>query len=219
MPTNWGDIAPATRRNKDYMKGQPIPKNTVAYCHNIRHLGALSKDMLKKHQCLQKNCKLLEKNEDHPYWNQRYWHKVTKTREKKYKKYLDNYVHPGVKKVTGNLLNVSSSNLNSDLSEMLQFFDELEIFHAYLFYKDKSMKMRYVGGFYGSEVAHEEATKFIISGQGDYLIIAGEEGTIIGYRVESKSKALIEIDLSWGYLYPALFKLVMNDIDMRKNTT
>lgn len=86
-------------------------------------------------------------------------------------------------------------------------------------YKDKSMKMRYVGGFYGSEIAHEETTKIIVSGQGDYLIIAGEEGTIIGYRVESKSKALIEIDLSWGYLYPALFKLVMDDIDMRKNTT
>ena len=102
---------------------------------------------------------------------------------------------------------------------MLQFFDKLDIFHAYLFYKDKSMKMRYVGGFYGSEIAHEESTKLILGGQGDYLIIAGEEGTIIGYRVESKSKALIEIDLSWGYLYPALFKLVMADIDMRKNTT
>jgi hypothetical protein len=219
MPTNWGAIAPATaRKSKDYMKGQPCAKNTIAYCHNIRHLGALSKDMLKQHQCLQKNCKFLEKNEDHPYWNQRYWHKVTKTREKKYKKYLDNYVHAGVKKTTGKLLNVSSSNINSDFGEMLRFFDELEIFHAYLFYKDGSMKMRYVGGFYGSEVAHEEAMKHILQGQGEYLVVAGDEGSLIGYRIENRSKALIEIDLTWGYLYPALSSLVSKDMDLRRKT-
>ena len=143
---------------------------------------------------------------------------MIKTREKKYKKYLDNYVHAGVKKTSGTLLNVSSSNLNSDFSQMLQFFDELEIFHAYLFYNNGAMKMRYVGGFYGSDIAHEEARKYILQGRGDYLFVASEEGSLIGYRVEPRSKALIEIDLTWGYLYPALTKLVTRDLELRQKT-
>lgn len=218
MPTNWGAIAPATRRSRDYMKGQPKAKNTIAYCHNIRHLGALSKDMLKQHQCLQKNCRFLEKNEEHSYWDRRLRHKETKTKEKKYRKYLDNCGYTGIKKTGGSLLNVSSSNINLDFSKMLQFFDELEIFHAYLFYNDGAMRMRYVGGFYGSDVAHEEARKHILHECGEYLFVAGEEGSLIGYRVEPRSKALIEIDMKWGYLYPTLTELVMRDLEMRQKT-
>lgn len=219
MPTNWGAIAPSTaQKSKELMRGQPKEENTVAYCHNINHLGALSKDMLKQHQCLQKNCKFLEKNEKHPYWKQRYWQKVTKSREKKYKKFLENYVHAGVKKTTGNLLNVSSSNINSDLREKLQFFEELELLNTYLFYKDGSMKMKYLGGLYGRDVAIEEAMKHILKGQGQYLLIAGHEGAIVGYRIEENSKKLIEIDLTWGHLYPALSKLVKRDIELRQKT-
>ena len=78
--------------------------------------------------------------------------------------------------------------------------------------------MRYVGGFYGSEVAHEEARKHILQGQGEYLVVAGDEGSLIGYRIENRSKALIEIDLTWGYLYPALSSLVSKDMDLRRKT-
>lgn len=54
-----------------FMKNQPCGRNAVAYCHLNAHKGALSKNMLKQHQCLAKQCPFLEKYEDHPYWKER----------------------------------------------------------------------------------------------------------------------------------------------------
>ncbi len=50
-----------------FMSNQPSKENAVAYCHNKRHIGRLSRKTMKNHQCLQKQCPFLEKLE-HPYW-------------------------------------------------------------------------------------------------------------------------------------------------------
>lgn len=59
----------------------------------------------------------------------------------------------------------------------------------------------------------------VMNGQGDYLVVSGELGSLVGYRVESRSRALIEIDLTWGYMYPALAKLVVRDMELRGKIT
>jgi hypothetical protein len=75
-----------------------------------------------------------------------------------------------------------------------------------------------VGGFYGDEIAMAQAREIVMNGQGDYLVVSGELGSLVGYRVESRSRALIEIDLTWGYMYPALAKLVIRDMELRRKT-
>ncbi|MBE5858522.1 MAG: hypothetical protein E7301_00125 [Butyrivibrio sp.] len=216
MPTNWGAISPY-KPKKQYMSGQPGKKDTIAYCHNIKHRGALSKGMVKQHECIQKNCKFFEKNLEHPYWYGRSCYRENKKREKKVKKYYETQGRD-VKEATGTLLTVSSSSINSDFGTMLQFFEEMEVFHSYLFYRDGNMRMKYVGGFYGNDIALDKAREFILEDKGDYLLIAGDKSPLIGYRVESRSKALIEIDLTWGYVYPALAKMVLRDVQLRQAT-
>lgn len=54
-----------------FMRGQPPINRSVAYCHCNTHKGRLNARMLKKHQCLGKQCPFLEKYEEHPYWEQR----------------------------------------------------------------------------------------------------------------------------------------------------
>ena len=50
------------------MTGQPKKEDAIAYCHNIKHMGALSKKMVKQHECIQKSCKFFEKNLKSMYW-------------------------------------------------------------------------------------------------------------------------------------------------------
>ncbi len=214
MPTNWGAISPYTAKRR-YMTGQPDKKGTIAYCHNIKHRGALSKRMVKQHECIQKNCRFFEKNLENPYWADRDHYRDHKKRDKKIRKCLEAQ-GLDVKQASGNLLTVSSSSINSDFSKMLRFFDEMEVFHSYLFYRNGDWKMRYVGGFYGNDVAIDKARECILAGKGEYLLIAGDKTPLVGYRVECRSKALIEIDLTWGYMYPALAKMVLRDLQLRE---
>ena len=46
-------------------------KLPVGYCHLYAHQGILTTRLLKKHKCLSKNCPYIEKNQEHPYWEQR----------------------------------------------------------------------------------------------------------------------------------------------------
>ena len=64
----------------NYMHGQPSPENSVAYCHVNKHKGRLSVKIMKKHECLKKQCPWLEKLE-HPYWDQRKARKAKKTQK------------------------------------------------------------------------------------------------------------------------------------------
>lgn len=43
----------------------------VGFCICNTHKGFLSTDLLKKHQCLRKQCCFLKRYESHPYWNRR----------------------------------------------------------------------------------------------------------------------------------------------------
>lgn len=54
-------------------------ENVCAMCFSKRHTGALTVKHLKQHQCLKKNCDVLAKFDDHPYWEQR---KLKKLRAK-----------------------------------------------------------------------------------------------------------------------------------------
>ncbi len=156
-----GAIAPAFI-GRNYMKGQPNKDNAIAFCHNIIHSGALSETMVRQHECIQKNCKYFEKNLENKYWARKESLNAAKKRDKLLKWYADKS-SKGVKKTTGKLLKVSSSTINTDLESMLQFFKELEVYHIYLFYLKGNMKMEYMGGFYGLEVAIEKATSIILA--------------------------------------------------------
>lgn len=213
MPTNWGAIAPAfTGRN--YMKGQPNKDNTIAFCHNTIHSGALSETMVRQHECIQKNCRFFEKNLENKYWTRKESLNAAKKRDKLLKWYSDKS-GTGVKKITGKLLKVSSSAINTDLESKLQFFKELEIYHIYLFYHNGTMKMKYLGGFYGLEVAIEKAKEYACDNTAEYAVITNESCSTIGYRVLEKNRNLAEIDLFWCDLYKALRKLAEEDALLR----
>lgn len=213
MPTNWGAIAPAFTGRK-YMKGQPNKENTIAFCHYYIHSGALSETMVKQHECIQKNCKYFEKNLENRYWSRRESISAAKKRDKLLRWYADKS-GTGVKKTTGNLLKVSSSAINTDLESMLQFFNEIEVYHTYLFFQEETMKMKYLGGYYGFDVAIEKAKEYVHNEVGEYVVISDESCATVGYRVLEKNKNLIEIDLSWGNLYKALKRLVDDDVWLR----
>ena len=213
MPTNWGAIAPAFI-GRNYMKGQPNKDNTIAFCHNIIHSGALSESMVKKHECIQKNCRFFEKNLENKDWARRESLSAAKKRDKLLKWYADKS-GTGVKKVKGNLLKVSSSAINTDMERMLSFFKDFEVYHTYLFYQEDVMKMKYLGGFYNSETAIEKAREIVRTEAGEYVLISDESCEIVGYRVLERNRNLVEVDLSWGNLYKALRKLVEEDILLR----
>ena len=217
MPTNWGAIAPAGPR-RDYMKGQPNKEKTIAYCRYYKHLGALSKTMVKQHECIQKNCKYFEKNLDNPYWQRRSAYTANKKREKKLRKFIEWRDQRGTKEVTGNLLTVSSSDINTDMSSMLEFFNSLEVFHVYVFYQERLMRMRHLGGFYGMDIAMQKTMENIRNEKWEYVVIVSETREPIGFRVLEKNRNLVEVDLTWGRLYPALRHLAEENffVDIRK---
>lgn len=41
----------------------------IGYCHNKIHYGAVTKNIIKTHECLLKQCRYFEKYEDSPYWS------------------------------------------------------------------------------------------------------------------------------------------------------
>ncbi len=213
MPTNWGAIAPAFI-GRNYMKGQPNKDNTIAFCHYYIHSGALSETMVKEHKCLQKNCKYFEKNVENKYWSRRESLSAAKKRDKLIKWYTDKS-GTGVKKTTGNLLRVSSSAINTDLESMLKFFEKIEVYHIYLFYYEGNMKMKYLGGFYGLDVAIEKTKEYVRGEVCEYVVISDESCATVGYRVQERNKNLVEIDLYWGNVYKALRKLVEEDVSLR----
>lgn len=217
MPTNWGAIAPAVSR-RDYMKGQPNKENTIAYCRYYKHLGAMSKAMVRKHECIQKNCKYYEKNLYNPYWYERKAYIAKKKREKQLRKINEWKDQRGTKKITGNLLTVNSSDINTDMSTMLEFFYSLEVFHVYVFYKERLMRTRHLGGFYGIDKAMQKTKESIRDANGEYVVVVSEKSESVGYRVLEKNRNLVEVDLTWGQLYPALRRLAEENyfVDARK---
>lgn len=54
-----------------WMKGQPKKQTAVGYCHNKKHKGYLSANMIRQHECLGKQCAFFEKYADKPYWEER----------------------------------------------------------------------------------------------------------------------------------------------------
>ncbi|WP_026653663.1 hypothetical protein [Butyrivibrio proteoclasticus] len=57
-----------SKKNDFYLMNQPKPENAVGFCHYKKHNGFVSEKMLKKHQCLGKNCPYLQKYENHEFW-------------------------------------------------------------------------------------------------------------------------------------------------------
>lgn len=43
-------------------------KSVVGYCHFSEHKGSITKPLLKKHECVSKECHYFEKYKDNPYW-------------------------------------------------------------------------------------------------------------------------------------------------------
>ena len=54
-----------------WLKGQPNRKNSIAFCHNPQHKGHLSKNLIKCHKCLDKQCRYLQIYSEHEYWKSR----------------------------------------------------------------------------------------------------------------------------------------------------
>lgn len=61
---------PNHRMKLTITKGVPaaVP---VGYCHLHTHPGYLTTKLLKSHDCLKKQCPFLERNHEHPIWNQK----------------------------------------------------------------------------------------------------------------------------------------------------
>ena len=69
------------RATSDYMRGQPPKENAVAFCHNKSHRGLLSKKMMKKHECLKKQCPYLSRLDTE--YATRYWKERENRRNKR----------------------------------------------------------------------------------------------------------------------------------------
>lgn len=57
------------------------PKQRVGYCWSKLHRGYLTLQLMHKHECLQRQCSLLQKYEEHPYWRKK--HKKQEQKKKK----------------------------------------------------------------------------------------------------------------------------------------
>lgn len=62
---------PKTSRGNTWMSGQSSYENAVGFCHNAKHVGYLSKNLVKQHDCLGKHCKFLERYLDRAFWIKR----------------------------------------------------------------------------------------------------------------------------------------------------
>ena len=76
------------KKDFDYFRANVIDDNAIGYCHNKSHVGKISKKIMKQHQCLAKNCALLEKYEHKRYWCDREVKKYLKKIKDKKKYYI-----------------------------------------------------------------------------------------------------------------------------------
>ena len=51
-----------------WLCGATTKDKAVGFCHHKEHVGYLSPNLVKQHDCIGKNCKYFNKYEDHPYW-------------------------------------------------------------------------------------------------------------------------------------------------------
>lgn len=191
------------------MCNQPSNDNAIAFCKSKRHKGKLSHAMIQQHDCINKNCKFFVKNENHSYWIQK------ENKNKNKKKYKKKYSQlQGVKeKPTSTYIRRNKSSLNTN--NMKSFIQNIDYFHdkyyTYLFNKNDIDKMRYIGGFFNLNDALQKSKEE----NGNFIVISKNTDEYIGYRIDSDSNAIIEIDLTWGYLYPELYNKVHKDIDLK----
>ncbi|MBQ3794789.1 MAG: hypothetical protein II842_00640 [Butyrivibrio sp.] len=211
MGTNWNILTPTTKPS-GHMKGQPCEENCVAYCHCYKHRGGLSKDMMKQHECLKKGCRYLEKYEDHPYWGKKKY--INHARKENRSNRNVQGVSGKVK--TGSNVNSRASRLNTDFKDLLKSFEDMDIFYAYIFYKNDLSKIRYLGGYYEKGTAMDKAKEISDNEGGDYIVIANDADEPVGFRLEPTIRSLIEIDLTWSKDYASFSDRVVNDITLKK---
>ncbi len=222
MGTNWTGLAKRARRDaviqsgkKIYMKGQPNDDNCVARCHDPIHAGKLSKHMLKQHQCLQKNCKYLEKCLDHPYWQYR----GAMNRMKKSNKNNQNRQGVNVKARTGRAASSGGSSMNVDLKKFLSEIGLGLAMHVYIFQNNDPTQLSYIGGYYDFDTAMAKARERITDTANAYVVMISEIHKPSGYRFDPRSKYPIEIDLTWSDMYRAFARCVSRDFSFKQKYT
>lgn len=73
--------------------GSVVKKEPIGYCHCSTHKGYLYASHYKKHKCKEKQCPFLEKNSEHPYWNQaERTRNISKLHKQVRKLYFDNQI-------------------------------------------------------------------------------------------------------------------------------
>ena len=45
-----------------------LKKNILGHCNYAYHRGSITKSILKKYDCINKNCRFFKKDENNPYW-------------------------------------------------------------------------------------------------------------------------------------------------------
>ena len=197
---------------KHYMKGQPAKDNTVGWCSNNNHKGAVSLKMLKQHKCLDRDCKYFRKNEEHGYWKHK--EEIKKNKKRRKQKQQSTKVQGTKTLKTGTNVKHSNSNFNKELNSILsKHFENCRVYHTYTF-ENSTFSLKYLGGLYSLEAA---IGKMLDSGN-TYHIIATKENDIWvyqGYRVH-ENNTIKQIDLTWGNLYPNLLTSVVNDIELKE---
>ena len=63
---------------KRYIDRKYRTKDPIGYCWYYMHRGYLNTKLMREHECLEKECKYLQKYETHPYWEE-----VEREKEKK----------------------------------------------------------------------------------------------------------------------------------------
>lgn len=196
------------------MKGQPGKKSTIGYCRYYKHYGALSKNMMKKHQCLEKRCPYFEKNLNKGYWEQKKEiNRLAREERLKNPKYTQG---TGWKRNGATQLQSRDATLNMSLKSFLEYFDNETVYHSYVFFKQIPDRVKYLGGFYGFDVSKDKAHEAAVKEAGDIIVVGDIDGDLVGYRIEPKSQQLIEIDLKWGN-YNFFREKVEMDLKIRKN--
>lgn len=196
---------------KHYMKGQPAKDNTVGWCSNNNHKGAVSLKMLKQHKCLDRGCKYFRKNEEHGYWKHK--EEIKKNKKRRKQKQQSTSVQ-GTKAVkTGTNIKRSNSNFNKELSNISKYFENSQIYHVYTFEKSTN-SLKYLGGLYSLEAAVAKIQEC----NNLYHVIATKENNIWGYYGYRTHETGIvkQIDLTWGGLYPNLLATVVKDIELKE---
>lgn len=65
-----------------YISYKPTSK-AIGYCHLSKHKGFITKEALKAHDCLGKQCPFLQIYEDKPYWSN-YFNNLKRKKVRKY---------------------------------------------------------------------------------------------------------------------------------------